>query len=209
MVTAEGRHFSPAPCCHPALTRGLHTCAPQRRLWAPPWLLPLLLSTLSTQGTQPTWRMLPWLINFLSVPLALTYLSNWLWFHFLVLPPAPSAAAPTEAFNISWLLRMRLFYMLLGSQKTSMAVISWVPAASWPKAATILSPINQMSRAEKRPTVRSNSTTEINEREKWLLKVQRDYLQVCGRGRGSGRVRPGNGMAHVQTILGQWPSRAL
>lgn len=155
MATRKGRHFSLAPCCHPVLTCGLHTahlCSAAEAVSTS--LLPLLLSTLTTQGTQLTWRMLPWLINSLSVPLALTHLSNWLWFHFLVLPPAPSAASSTEAFNICWLLRMKLFYILLcsllGSQKTSMAVISWVPAASWPKAATILSPVNHRCLGQRR-----------------------------------------------------------
>ena len=104
-----------------------------------------------------------------------------------------------------------------------MAMISWVPAASWPKAAAITSPFeSQMVRAGKRPEIGSSSITEINKRENWVLKVQRDSLQVpergsdsgSGSGSGSGRARPGNAIAHIQwslpqTILWQWPPRAL
>lgn len=55
-------------------------------------------------------------------------------------------------------------YYLIGSQ-TSMAMISWVPVAFWPKAAAILYNESQL-RAEKRPEIRSSSTTDINKREK-------------------------------------------
>lgn len=94
-------------------------------------------------------------------------------------------------------------------------MISWVSAASWPKAAAITSPFeSQMVRAGTRPEIGSSSITIFNKRENWVLKVQRDSLLVPGRGSGSGKARPGNAIAHIQwsfpqTILWQWPPRAL
>lgn len=148
--------FQLAPCCHPVRMCGPHTA--HLHVAAEAVSTSLTTSTSALHITSYRTRhstdrtMLPWRINLFSVPLVLTYLSNWLWFHFLVLPLAPSTASSTEAFNICWLLRMKLFYILLGSQKTSMAVISWVPAASWLKSCHhTFSCKSHMSRAEKRP----------------------------------------------------------
>lgn len=155
-----------------------------------------LLITFTMHSTHQTRRMLPWLINFFSVLLALTSRSNGLCFCFSSCPAAPSTAPSIETFNIYCLLRMQFchtggsVWLLEGEHGHHLSPGS--PAASCPKAAATLAASDHWVRAEKRPETASGSITGVSDRESGVLKVERD---------SGGRARPRNTTAQIQ-----WPS---
>lgn len=171
MATLKGRHFSLAPCCHPVLTCGLHTahlCSAAEAVSTSLTTSTPALHTYHTRhSTDMTYAALTHQFIFCAfsshLPVKLTMISF----------PCPSPSTKCSIINRG------ISYLLIAQNEVILYItwlITWLSEDQYGRV--LLSPCcflakschhtfsckSQMSRAEKRPTVSSNSTTKVNKR---------------------------------------------